>query len=83
MINAYIAKCGGLLKVSVLKIEAPGITMRFHQEPGLSRGCQVLNSGSYGPSNVLDGDRSTFFAGDHDIGVSVVGFYANFDAVGQ
>eukprot|EP00434_Breviolum_minutum_P023978 symbB.v1.2.021162.t1/scaffold1815.1/size100239/7 len=26
--------------------------------------------GSYGPWNALDGDRSTFFAGDHDIGMS-------------
>ena len=42
----------------------------------------MLSSGSYGPSNVLDGARSTFFAGDHDIGVSAVGFHANFDAVG-
>lgn len=42
----------------------------------------MLSSGSYGPWNALDGDRSTFFAGDHDIGVLVVGFHVNFDAAG-
>lgn len=42
----------------------------------------MLSSGSHGPWNVLDGDVTTFFAGDHDIGVLVVGFHANFYAVG-